>query len=92
MQTQHQQHTRVFVFRKDEVQLVQHESGQLKPQTSLSTETDLNPASVNSCHQVKSFNLVHVVSIHNLRMIVGKLLSHLQTVPEDLAHFTQTLP
>lgn len=49
----------------DRIQFSQYKSGQFKHQTRLSVERDPNPASVNSCHQVKSFGLVHVVLIHD---------------------------
>lgn len=67
----------------DRIQLSQYKSGQFKHQTRLSVEGDPNSASVDSCHQVKSFGLVHVVSIHN-RDLFGSggsdALLHLQTV------------
>lgn len=49
----------------DRIQLSQYKSGQFIHQTRPIVEGDPNPASVNSCHQVKSFGVVHVVLIHD---------------------------
>lgn len=68
----HQQHT-CFCPQcvRDRIQLLQHEPGQFKPQTRLSMEGDPNSASVDSSCQVKSFGLVHVVSVHDQELFWG---------------------
>lgn len=60
-----------FCPQRMRIQLLQHEPGQFKHQTRLSVEGDPNSASGDSCRQVKSFGLVHVVSIHDRELFWG---------------------
>lgn len=75
----------------DRIQFLQYKSGQFKHQTRLNVEGDPNPASVNSCRQVKSFGVVHVLSIHDREGFGSggsNALPHLQTVQAQYIYTT----